>query len=202
MRIGFVRHGETDWNKETRAQGQRDIPLNQTGLLQARAVAERMRLELSKWDVLISSDLSRAYVTAQAIGTLLNKTVGVDLRLRERGFGQLEGTTEQERIDQWGPNWNELEHGVETLQQVRERSDELLAELIEKYSGQNILLVSHGTFIGVALKSLLEADIPVLGNTAISIIRREDQSWRSELINCFKHLSPSIEVGGGLRNEP
>ncbi|WP_337019427.1 histidine phosphatase family protein, partial [Oceanobacillus massiliensis] len=63
--IGLIRHGSTAWNKERRAQGSSDIPLDEEGLMQAKLVAERLSAE--KWDVMYSSDLSRARQTAEAI---------------------------------------------------------------------------------------------------------------------------------------
>ncbi|MFD0677064.1 MULTISPECIES: histidine phosphatase family protein [unclassified Paenibacillus] len=193
MIIGFVRHGETDWNKEGRSQGHRDIELNEEGQAQAHAVAKRLSAE--QWDILISSDLLRAQETAQIISQLLKKPVQLDKRLRERSFGQLEGTTVQERIDRWGSGWESLDLNVETLEHMLVRSTELMHELVVRYSGQKILLVSHGTFIAVTLKHLLGGqEISTLGNTSISVIRKEVDCWQGEMINCFKHLGD----GSGL----
>ena len=63
--IYFVRHGQTDWNFLRKFQGQQDIPLNDLGRRQAQAVSERLRR--ISFDVLYSSDLSRAYETAEMI---------------------------------------------------------------------------------------------------------------------------------------
>ncbi|MGI5853660.1 MAG: histidine phosphatase family protein, partial [Bacillota bacterium] len=65
MKLSVVRHGETDWNIEHRIMGHLDIGLNANGMAQAAAVAARLAGE--HYDVIVSSDLQRAVVTARAI---------------------------------------------------------------------------------------------------------------------------------------
>ena len=87
----LARHGQTDDNLEPlRAQGFRDTPLNEVGLQQARALAERVADELevrSLW----SSDLSRAAVTAATVGQRIGLEPRYDPRLREGDRGDWEG---------------------------------------------------------------------------------------------------------------
>ena len=64
-RIIAIRHGETAWNVDSRLQGHLDIPLNDVGLWQARQAA--LALADEPIDAIYSSDLQRAWVTAQAI---------------------------------------------------------------------------------------------------------------------------------------
>ena len=63
--LGLLRHGQTDWNVDFRLQGVTDIPLNETGLAQARAAAAVLRS--GDWDVLLTSPLVRASKTAQIV---------------------------------------------------------------------------------------------------------------------------------------
>ncbi|MGH2861956.1 MAG: histidine phosphatase family protein [Solirubrobacteraceae bacterium] len=87
----LARHGQTDDNLEPlRAQGFRDTPLNELGLEQARALAQRVATELelrSLW----SSDLSRAAVTAEIVGRRIGLQPRLDPRLREGNRGDWEG---------------------------------------------------------------------------------------------------------------
>jgi broad specificity phosphatase PhoE len=85
----LVRHGETDWNRDGRWQGQSDTPLNEVGRQQAVRVAE----ELDGIDVVYSSDLARARETAEIVAERLGLDVELDERLRERSFGAWEGKT-------------------------------------------------------------------------------------------------------------
>ena len=64
--FGFIRHGVTAWNKEGRAQGSSDVPLDQEGIEMAQRLAERLAME--QWDVIYTSPLIRAAKTAEIIG--------------------------------------------------------------------------------------------------------------------------------------
>ncbi|WP_018632738.1 histidine phosphatase family protein [Neomegalonema perideroedes] len=87
----FIRHGQTDWNLQRKAQGSTDIPLNETGRAQARAAVELLRpLGLTR---VAASPLGRARETAEILAEGLGIS-GITLEpdLREAGFGVLEGT--------------------------------------------------------------------------------------------------------------
>ncbi len=92
----LVRHGETDWNKDARYQGQRDIPLNATGRAQAERNGQRLRAllpALADADF-ISSPLSRARETMQILRASLSLPmdgVAFDDRLMELHYGHWEG---------------------------------------------------------------------------------------------------------------
>lgn len=84
-----LRHGQTDWNVEMRLQGATDIPLNDTGRLQAREAATRfMGIGI---DHILTSPLSRASETASIVGDLLGLKPAIEPRLIERNFGHFEG---------------------------------------------------------------------------------------------------------------
>ena len=138
--IYFVRHGQTDWNKEGRIQGHTDIELNQIGINQAMQVKEK--LKDIKFDIVFASPLKRAYKTAQVIH---QGNIVTDARLLERGNGQLEGKTKNQ-IQVW-PNFNDptdTSYGIESLTNFRARVNSFITEIQTKHKGKNILVVTHG----------------------------------------------------------
>jgi probable phosphoglycerate mutase len=84
-----IRHGETDWNREQRFQGQIDVPLNATGIEQARRLGQRLAAE--RVDALYCSDLQRAQTTAAPLVAAWNLPIQQRVALREQSFGVFEG---------------------------------------------------------------------------------------------------------------
>ncbi|GKU79525.1 histidine phosphatase family protein [Paenibacillus sp. L3-i20] len=194
MLIGIVRHGQTDWNAKGIIQGQTDIPLNEEGISQARALANRLSGEDAIWDAVISSDLMRAHETAKIIAEKLEiPLLAADIRLRERAFGEIEGTTESERLQRYGSDWREQSVGRESDEAVSIRGLEAIEDLMKNEAGRNILIVSHGSFIARMLQVMC-ADLQdtKLGNLSYSILEREDNSWLLRLHNCTKHLEAHL----------
>ena len=89
LNLLFIRHGETDWNRQQRFQGQIDVPLNATGERQAARLAQRLAAE--NHDQLFSSDLQRARQTAAPLAAAWQMPVVDVAGLREQSFGVLEG---------------------------------------------------------------------------------------------------------------
>src|SRR5574337_351345 len=90
-RLLLVRHGETAWNADGRVQGHLDIALNDVGRTQARRLAEKLRDEGERIDLIYSSDLARARQTAQAVADAAGVPLQITPALRERCFGAFEG---------------------------------------------------------------------------------------------------------------
>ena len=96
--LWFIRHGETDWNKERRIQGQTDTPLNSKGHAQAGAIAQKLKRlhnNLEGFELHVSP-LHRTRQTMQYIlddFSLGWHDVKTDDRLKELNFGALEGST-------------------------------------------------------------------------------------------------------------
>src|SRR5262245_42161594 len=92
----LIRHGETDWNQSGRWQGHADVPLNALGRAQAQRLAERLRRERDPLDAIYSSDLLRAWETAQALAAAVGHAPQPLPALREIDVGSWSGLTRVE----------------------------------------------------------------------------------------------------------
>ena len=142
--IYIIRHGQTDWNIEHRTQGQTDISLNANGIKQAELSTKK--IENLKIDNIISSDLKRAYMTAQIINKNFNKNIETDKRLREFCFGTLEGIT-RDKITQeiWDDfNKNPKHFNAETKEEIFNRIKSFINDIKSNNINKNTLVVTHG----------------------------------------------------------
>ncbi|WP_211327189.1 histidine phosphatase family protein [Chitinophaga flava] len=188
-RIAIIRHGCTSWNKAGRLQGYSDIPLDDEGLSQARKLGQRLASE--QWDVVCSSHLIRARQTAAIVAEELGiDSIWQDIRIGEAGGGQAEGTTEAERLAKWGPDWKQMDLGMETNTDVLERGLSFLEDLITTEEGKQIVLVTHGSFIRQILAYLLPEmpPPPPMGNTSVTRLEYANGEWTCHLFNSVTHL--------------
>ncbi|PPK87681.1 putative phosphoglycerate mutase [Neolewinella xylanilytica] len=187
-RIGFIRHGITDWNVEGRVQGQTDIPLNEAGRKQAYALADRLKGE--EWDLIYSSDLSRTGETAEIVAKALGLPVRTDIRLREMHCGEVEGTTPEERIARWGKDWKSLPLNIESSASIVDRGLSFVFYLLDNHAGSSVLVVSHGALVRLTLKVLIpHVDTKErLRNASITTLAHLNGSWDCALYNCAKHI--------------
>ncbi|ULO06576.1 histidine phosphatase family protein [Paenibacillus sp. 19GGS1-52] len=188
--FGLIRHGSTYWNKEGRIQGHTDNSLDEEGLQQAAAIAERLSGE--QWDFIYSSDLLRAKQTAEVIATRLGiEITGLVPGIREMSGGLIEGTLETERVERWGSEWKSLELGLESFEAGLLRGSQAIKEIAGKHPGAKILVVSHGAILRSTLKGLIpELDVSeFLKNTSITRITQADDVWHCELYNSVEHLN-------------
>lgn len=180
-RILAIRHGETAWNVDTRIQGHLDIPLNATGLQQARWLAEALAGR-DALDAIYASDLSRAHLTAQTIANAAGLSVTAHPGLRERSFGDFQGRTFAEievelpeAAHHWRkrtPEWTPPGAG-ESLIALRERVLATVNELASRHVGQQIALVAHGGVMDVLYRAATRLDLQaprtwLLPNTAVN----------------------------------
>lgn len=181
MRIGFIRHGETEWNARGLLQGTTDIPLNDRGHDQARGAAKL--LQGAGWDRIYASTLLRAYSTAEMIAAALDLPKPRRIAaLVERSFGVYEGQP------YWTPDGGRVsldDPSVETPEAVRDRAVGAFHELAERHPGESTLVVAHGTVIRILLQEFLRIEAPHVGNLALSIVERRDDQWIVTLANGY-----------------
>ncbi|MGG1313447.1 MULTISPECIES: histidine phosphatase family protein [Cohnella] len=195
IRLGWVRHGLTEWNKEGKIQGTTDIPLSSAGEMQAGRLADRLLREGAVWNGVVSSDLQRAWRTGQILSERLGIPLLTDKRLRERSFGQAEGTTEAERLARWGTEWRRLVPDQESDERVRERGLEFVEQFCDRHPGESWLVVTHGSFLAQMLKALeTGADETPIANVSLTILERRSNRWIPILQNCTAHLDGDIKV--------
>ncbi|GAB3045344.1 phosphatase PhoE [Parafrigoribacterium mesophilum] len=150
----LVRHGETDWNLQRRIQGSTDIPLNETGRLQARRTGSL--LARRSWDAIISSPLVRAVETATIIADELDLGAPeiVDA-IVERAYGEAEGLDDRELARRFPGNTPVA--GRESRQDVSARVMPALAAIAENRPGQHLILTTHGGVIRTVLETVAPA---------------------------------------------
>jgi probable phosphoglycerate mutase len=177
------RHGLTDYNLERRFQGQSDVPLNETGRVQA-AQAARYLAALCP-SAIFSSDLSRASVTAAALARLTGLTVQLEKDLRERSGGSWEGMTEREIAERYPAEratWTPPDG--ETAVAVADRASAALERIADGTPGGSLtVVVGHGAALGLAIARLLGVPseprvLGPFGNCHWSVLSRRGTRWR------------------------
>lgn len=150
MPLYLIRHGETDWNREGRAQGRRDMPLNETGAAQAGALAERFRDEPVA--AIYSSPSRRALDTANTIAGLHPIKVETREDLLEMDLGELDGVKLGEMRDKfpdffahWVSDAGTARFpGGETLEEAQARTWGTVMRFVQDHAPEEpVLLVSH-----------------------------------------------------------
>lgn len=163
MRLYIVRHGETEWNKERKLQGQVDIPLDEFGRTLARKTAKG--LAKVSFDVCYTSPLSRAKETAELILEGRDVPIVEDERIIEMSFGGYEGKCCSK--DSWElpeefhwffdePQRYTASPGGEDFADVKNRTGEFLQELYHRkeYQYSNILITTHGAALAGLLNNM------------------------------------------------
>ncbi len=196
MRLILTRHGETIENKAGILQGHIDGTLSEEGILQAQALAERLKNE--KLDKIYSSDLGRAAATTQIIDRYHPDTpVEYTQSLRERYFGEFQGMKRKDcGWDKNDPHATcpEPETG-ESFRDVYLRAAETIKSLSSRHKSDNILLVTHG-FIGKIMTAIITGVPPSginaadsLKNTSVSIFESDAHgNLKTVILDSVEHL--------------
>jgi broad specificity phosphatase PhoE len=172
-RLTIVRHGETEWNVAMRLQGKQDSPLTKLGRKQAEHAAKALRQR--QFNVLFCSDQGRAVETAKIIIVYHNLELNLNVNLRERNFGIMEGLTR----DEVAIKYPEVHEGYmkrkshfqvpegESLVQLYSRVTSELQSIAEKWEGKNILVISHGGVLDCAMRMVFGISLDTRRNFSI-----------------------------------
>lgn len=186
----FIRHGETPWNRVKRIQGHIDIGLADTGIEQARRLAERLVREVRqgmRLDAIYSSDLQRAQQTAQPTAEALGIVPHLKPSLRERAYGIFQGHDSHEIAQRYPDDyarWQTRDPGFapaggESVRTFYHRIVHAVADIVAKHPGGRIACVTHGGVLdciyryarGLALDA--PRDYPLL-NTSINRVEFDE----------------------------
>lgn len=212
----MLRHGQTEFNADTRMQGQLDTQLSELGRAQAVAAAEVLGKRQPL--LIVSSDLRRAYDTAVVLGERTGVPVRVDTRLRETHLGDWQGMTHAQ-IDVEVPGarlaWREdaswAPHGGESRVDVAARSVPVITELVDAEpewgsDDRPVVVVAHGGLIAALTAALLRLPVnswPALGGmgnaswTQLSGHSGDDDgfdriSWRLDVWNASAQVADDV----------
>ncbi|MCW5317494.1 histidine phosphatase family protein [Nostoc sp. KVJ3] len=210
VRLLLVRHGETDWNRQTRFQGQIDVPLNDNGRQQSQKAAEF--LQEVAIDFAVSSTMLRPKETAEII-LKQHPDVKLDLQngLREISHGLWEGKLETEieqefpgELQRWRlvPTQVQMPEG-ENLQQVYDRSVAAWQSILQTASTnqfQTVLVVAHDATNKTLLCHILGLPLENFwnfrqGNGAVSVI---DYSSGIDGLPVLQAMNITTHFGGGV----
>ncbi|HET6615685.1 MAG TPA: histidine phosphatase family protein [Dehalococcoidia bacterium] len=153
MRLVLIRHGETEHNRGQITLGRADVPLNDRGAAQARAVAASF---VQRPDAIVSSPLRRALDTANGIGSAVGIAVAVDDRLIEMDVGEMEhltGAELRERYPEFLGLWisggaaDARMPGGETLREVQDRAWAAVLDLQAGHPEGEVVAVTHNFVI-------------------------------------------------------
>jgi len=196
----LIRHGETLWNQQGRWQGHLDSELTATGLEQAEAVAGR--LAGMALDGLYSSDLGRAYHTAERIASRAGLQAVAEPSLRERALGVFQGLTLAEIREGYAQEYEWFQArdpdrvipGGESLNGRHRRVVKALQQIAGRHRGQRVAVVTHGGVLDSGFRhalglSLIQRRRWVLYNGSLNTLLIQDGNWSVGTWGDVAHLS-------------
>jgi broad specificity phosphatase PhoE len=181
----LLRHGETPMSVQKRYAGRSDVPLTETGVLQAAAAAKR--LASAGIGVIVTSPLLRATQTAQEVAEVTGAPVVTDEGFRETDFGAWEGLTFAEVRQRWPADLTAwladpavAPPGGESLVEVGARVTEALHRVLTGHQQQTILIVSHVTPIKTLVAAALLAPPAALYRMHLDVAALSEIDWYAD----------------------
>ena len=187
-----VRHGQTTWNAEKRWQGRADSPLSALGIAQAQWAAT----VLEPFDLVVTSDLSRARDTGAIIADVLGARVEAEPDLAERDVGEWTGLTFDEIEEGWPGALANGGHpnGWEADDTVADRAIGALERIAKAHPDERVLVITHGGLIR-SIYRRLGLDTPHLANLSGLWVRVDGEGITAgELIEIVDHAAVAASV--------
>lgn len=187
MRLIIVRHGESEWNRIGRYQGQQDAPLSELGALQAEALAGRLQRE--PLDAIFASTLQRAARTAQAIARHHPSVpFHYEPALLEICHGDWEGLMAEDVIERYGagllewrshPTRAQMPNG-ESFSNILKRVLDFKDRLCAEFANRNVLISTHDVVVKILVADALGMNMDRINriwvtNASISVIEYGDE---------------------------
>ncbi len=195
----ITRHGETEWNIQSRFQGWKNSPLTELGIKQAESLRKRMStIPLNK---IYASPTERAAKTAEIIRGDRDIEIIQDIDLREMGFGNWEGLTYDEikAINEaelhnliYNPSKYVSDMG-EDYKTFTERIIGAVDRIILKHPNESVLIVTHGISLKVMLSYFNHLDLdeidklPIVGQASLTQVSIDKEDFKVVLTGDTQH---------------
>lgn len=197
-RLILIRHGQIQANVDKRWHGSTDSPLTDEGREQATRVGQRIKADYPELARIYASPLQRTFNTAQAVADATAISVKKHAGLREYGIGELEGTSfvdlakEHMFFEKLNDDPNYAPNEGESLHGVRDRVTQAFQEIAGNHQGEDVVIVSHGAALALALGQLLHDDPYAwdkyhFKNTSVTELHYTPE-LNLPLFNCTRHL--------------
>jgi 2,3-bisphosphoglycerate-dependent phosphoglycerate mutase len=192
----MMRHGQAE-NNVNRILVGRHVEAHLTEYGKRQVARTAMYLKEISIDRILASPVIRTIETAKIVCEILDKEFEVDERLYEIELGKLVGMNYEEIVEKYGNLFLKfyadndptlLSYGVESFSSVKSRINDLLEDLRHRYSGENVLLISHLDPIKAAICILLDLNPKSLyrwhiRNASLTILRQESQVYSLSGVN-------------------
>lgn len=204
-KIFLTRHGETEWNKLRRMQGQLDSPLTELGKQQAQWLGERLKTVTI--DHIYSSPSGRALQTAELINVHKGLPIKTSEKLLEIYLGNWEGKNQMEieayDVERYQNFWNRPELfepcDAESFESIIQRTGEQLEHIAECHEGETVLIVAHALVLKGLIAYVEKKEIkdfwegPFMKSTCLNCFEKTNGEWQVSMVGDTSHYPMEIE---------
>lgn len=198
VKLLFLRHGESEYNRIKKYTGQLNVKLTDTGILQAKIASEYI-LQNYKVDAVYSSDLSRAVDTVTPIASALNLPIYTDKRLREFDLGEWTDLYFVDVVNRYKEEFENYKKGGsavggESVVDVQRRAYDCVLQIVKENVGKTVLIGTHGGVIRALLLKFLNYSsydvkkLPIVSNNSITVVNYDNDNFIVEKVSYNGYL--------------